>query len=250
MMDWKERLRIQCDLSSQSAVARKLGVSTYTVNLTLLGKYSAKNSKLEHLVNWHFGEMEEAAKNDVPDTSEDWTTRLAAICDKYSVPVIAGYLNVSHSALYMILGGKYTSNTKIRDKFLFKIGDRGSIPGLKEAKRKRLPIHRTKKLILDVVDAIFCGGLILFDELLEQFPKHSLSRTLNYLIRNSFIDLIKVEPLLHGPGRKPDKKAYKLSCDCPCPGIADICKSCPLGKELISLEQGCFEEEEEFRDAC
>lgn len=246
-MDWKERLKIECALTSQSEVARRLGVSNSLINIVLTGRYVPKKSRLESLFYEHF------AGNDEPDIQyedQDWINHLRRLCDKYSSVAVAKYLGVSQSILYSILANKYNRNTKVKDRFLLKIGTKTTIEGLQEAKRKRLLLNRTEKFILDVVDSIFCGGLALHDDLLERFPRYSLSRTLNYLVKNDFIDLIKLESPLHGPGRKLDKKAYRLSCGCSSRGLSEGCKNCPLGQQLIALERVYLEDEEEFEDAC
>lgn len=54
--DWLEILRREVEASSQSAVARRLGVSTAMVSQALRGLYKASTTRLEALVIGTFGE--------------------------------------------------------------------------------------------------------------------------------------------------------------------------------------------------
>ena len=58
-MDWKERLRVQCDLSSQSDVAKQLGVSTTLIAEVLAGRHKPKTTKLQALVMENLPEIPE-----------------------------------------------------------------------------------------------------------------------------------------------------------------------------------------------
>lgn len=48
--DWVERLATACDASSQSQVARALGLSASAVNAVLRGRYGASTDRVEQVV--------------------------------------------------------------------------------------------------------------------------------------------------------------------------------------------------------
>jgi DNA-binding XRE family transcriptional regulator len=256
-MDWQDILRIQCDLKGVLAVSRELGVARNTVYQTLKGQYAASNKKLKSLVEEYF------SNSDVkpPEDNPHWKEELAWLCEKYSVRAVARELGVSYQPLYMILSNRYTENTKVKQLFLLRSDDfeerlnsRQRKKGGKTIRVGRYPrnINRTNELFLSIVDEIFCADVITEEFLCEKFPRYSLSRTLNYLVSNQFVDMVLLESQLHGKGRKPQKRAFKLSCGCAAPGLLEQCEDCPLGKEIVRIEGGFNQEfdQEEIQYAC
>jgi len=240
-MDWKERLRVQCDLSSQANVAKKLGVSTTLVAECLAGRHKAKTTKLQALVLEKFPEIPEV------DNDFDWQGQVKHYCNLYSIPAIAKILGVSNSVLHIICRGAYNpKRSKLKTLVLVKLNN------LEEKVQEidlRIPvkISRFDKAVLGVVDAIFCADIISYQELRESFDKHVLSRTLNYLIARNLISVLRTEKEFFKHGRPGDNRIFKLACNCSSPGIGENCGSCPLGQEIARIEGGYLED---LADAC
>jgi DNA-binding transcriptional regulator YdaS (Cro superfamily) len=242
-MDWKQQLKIQCDLTSQVEVAKKLGVSKTIIFEVVNNRYKVKNTKLETLVRSTFSEIPEI------NQEIDWQVRIKKLCKLYSVPAIATILGVSNSVLHRTCRGEYSpKKSKLKTLVMLKLND------LEERVQEldiKIPvkISRRDRIILNVIDEIFCAEFISYKSLREKFDKYVLSRTLNYLIAKKLISVVRAEKEYFKVGKPGDNRFFKLACNCSSPGIGERCNSCPLGKEIARIETG-YLRLEEFEDAC
>jgi hypothetical protein len=246
-MDWKQQLKIQCDLASQVEVAKILGVSSTLINDVLRNKNFSRKTKLEALVKEKFP----ASKAPKINEDIDWESKLKRFCKEYTVPAIAKILGVSNSLLYDFCGGRYEEkkkNSKLKNLVLIRLCLDGDLDGI--SPRRAVRISKTDRLILGLIDVIFCADLISYHSLREKFDKYVLSRTLNYLIAKKLIAVVMREKEFFKHGRPGDTRLFKLACNCASPGLDDGCGDCPLGQEIMRIEGGYLALEEELEDAC
>ncbi|MBD2570030.1 hypothetical protein [Anabaena lutea] len=240
--DWKEVLLQEVSRSNQYHVAMKLGVSPAMISKVIQGNYNTQASKLPLLVKSRL------KPQTMSHEESEWLERLKYICSIYRVRDVAKILDFSASYLYMVTADKIKTNSyNLKIEVMAKLYDDEILKNLKlrpKAVKKKSAIKVTEDLTVAVADAIYCNGIASYDDLIEKFPRHGLSRSLSILEKMGAINVIKPSLIGRGKGTLPRSK-YGIACKCSAPGNTDRCAECPLGKMIISV-CGLDDDGEEF----
>jgi hypothetical protein len=240
--NWRQTLKIQCDLLGIKNVSHQLGVSYNYVRQVLKGTYPANARMLEELVAKHLQPIKPITPTD------NWIEILRDACEKYTIAKVAKYLNVAHSTLNYVLSGTYPhiNRTKLNVKVCYLIGTK-----LEDVDRLSLHIKTTPKqkdiepggrVFLGLIDFIFCEEWVTRSQvknllyLGEPYTEHRISRQFNQSIEEGLFktkeEIIKVK------GNLPQQIIYYgLACNCFSPGMLECCQDCRLGKRIIELDR-------------